>query len=236
MADQTDEEQIETVKQWLNDNGTSLVVGIVLAVGGVFGYQSWQNSEREAGEAASKLFEGMMEAVVVAPNVELDEETIQSSRFIADTLKKDHGSSTYAIFAAMMMAKLAVEDDDLELAAEELRWVLDQKPARVVSVVASIRLARVLLASEKADEAFLIVEPLQAGAHESSRQEVLGDVYVAKGENAKAKAAYQAAIDGNVDGAVKPILEMKMLDVAVPEVARAPVVADAPADAPAEGS
>lgn len=236
MADQTDEEQIETVKQWLNDNGTSLVVGIVLAVGGVFGYQSWQNSEREAGEAASKLFEGMMEAVVVAPNVELDEETIQSSRFIADTLKKDHGSSTYAIFAAMMMAKLAVEDDDLELAAEELRWVLDQKPARVVSVVASIRLARVLLASEKADEAFLIVEPLQAGAHESSRQEVLGDVYVAKGENAKAKAAYQDAIDGNVDGAVKPILEMKMLDVAVPEVARAPVVADAPADAPAEGS
>ena len=236
MADQTDEEQIETVKQWLNDNGTSLVVGIVLAVGGVFGYQSWQNSEREAGEAASKLFEGMMEAVVVAPNVELDEETIQSSRFIADTLKKDHGSSTYAIFAAMMMAKLAVEDDDLELAAEELRWVLDQKPARVVSVVASIRLARVLLASEKADEAFLIVAPLQAGAHESSRQEVLGDVYVAKGENAKAKAAYQAAIDGNVDGAVKPILEMKMLDVAVPEVARAPVVADAPADAPAEGS
>ena len=119
MADQTDEEQIETVKQWLNDNGTSLVVGIVLAVGGVFGYQSWQNSEREAGEAASKLFEGMMEAVVVAPNVELDEETIQSSRFIADTLKKDHGSSTYAIFAAMMMAKLAVEDDDLELAAVE---------------------------------------------------------------------------------------------------------------------
>ena len=235
MAD-TDEEQVEAIKKWLDENGTSLVVGIVVAVAGVFGFQSWQNSTREAGEAAASLFQSLTDAAVVAPTVTLDEETLQSSRFIADTLKTDHGDTTYAQFAALLMARLAVEENDLELAIKELQWVLDHGPQESVEVITRMRLARVLLASQKRDEALAQVESLDAGAHESSRQEALGDIYLTQERHEDARAAYQAALDAMTDGAVKPILEMKLRDVPAMASAGTQVVdsaADAGTDAPA---
>ena len=221
MAD-TEEEQIEAIKKWLDENGTSLVVGIVVAVAGVFGFQSWQNSTRESGEAAAALYGSLTEAAIVAPTATLTEETIQSSRFIADTLKTDHGGTAYAQFAALLMAKLAVEDNDLELATRELEWVIEQGPDYSIEVIARIRLARVLLAGQRRDDALAQVEQLDAGAHESSRQEVLGDIYMALDRHEDAREAYQAALDGVVEGSNKPFLEMKLRDV--PAVAMAPAV------------
>ena len=164
MAD-TEEEQIEAIKKWLDENGTSLVVGIVVAVAGVFGFQSWQNSTRESGEAAAALYGSLTEAAIVAPTATLTEETIQSSRFIADTLKTDHGGTAYAQFAALLMAKLAVEDNDLELATRELEWVIEQGPDYSIEVIARIRLARVLLAGQRRDDALAQVEQLDAETH-----------------------------------------------------------------------
>lgn len=223
---ESDEEQIEALKRWLDENGTSLAVGILIAVAGVFGFQSWQNSTRESGEAAADLYQSLTEAMIVAPSATLTEETIQSGRFIADTLKTDHEGSSYAQFAALMMARVAVDENDLELAERELQWVIDQAPQQSIDVIARIRLARVLLASQKRDDALALVKSLDAGAHESSRQEVLGDIYLALDRESDARAAYQAALDGVIDGSAKPILEMKLRDV--------PVVANAPADPPEE--
>ncbi|MEX2327847.1 MAG: tetratricopeptide repeat protein, partial [Pseudomonadales bacterium] len=44
---ETDEEQIEAIKKWWDENGKSILIGIVLALGGVFGYQAWDNHVRE---------------------------------------------------------------------------------------------------------------------------------------------------------------------------------------------
>ncbi len=224
MAD-SDEEQVEALKKWLDENGTSLAVGILLAVVGVFGFHSWQDSTREAGEAAAELYQSLTEAMAIAPSASLTEETVQSSRFIADTLKNDYESSTYAQFAALLMAKIAVEENDLELAERELEWIIARKPAESIAAIAKIRLARVYLTAQKRDDALALLETFEAGAHESSRQEALGDVYLTLDRQDDARAAYQAALDGIVEGSAKPILEMKLRDV--------PVVANAPAD-PAE--
>ena len=37
----TDEEQVEKVKAWLKENGTSIVAGVVIGLGGIFGWQFW---------------------------------------------------------------------------------------------------------------------------------------------------------------------------------------------------
>ena len=39
----TEEEQIEAIKQWWKKNGSSLLIGVGLALAIVFGWQAWQN-------------------------------------------------------------------------------------------------------------------------------------------------------------------------------------------------
>ncbi|MEX1237520.1 MAG: tetratricopeptide repeat protein, partial [Pseudomonadales bacterium] len=86
---ETDEEQIEAIKKWWDENGKSILIGIVLALGGVFGYQAWDNHVRETGEAASALYEDMLAAMAMDdPFGTLDEERLATARFIAGQLKE----------------------------------------------------------------------------------------------------------------------------------------------------
>ena len=45
MADfdlKTDDEKAEELKAWWKENGTSVIAGVALTIGGMFGYQQWQ--------------------------------------------------------------------------------------------------------------------------------------------------------------------------------------------------
>ena len=58
MVAETDEEQIEAIKKWFEDNGISLVLAIVLGLGGTFGYRAWENSVRACLTLMSKAWIG----------------------------------------------------------------------------------------------------------------------------------------------------------------------------------
>ncbi|MEW8396328.1 MAG: tetratricopeptide repeat protein, partial [Candidatus Thiodiazotropha sp.] len=36
---QTEEEQVEAIKRWWKENGTSVIAGLVIGLGGIFGWQ-----------------------------------------------------------------------------------------------------------------------------------------------------------------------------------------------------
>ncbi len=38
----TEDEQADRVKQWLQENGLFILAGVVLGLGGLFGWQSWR--------------------------------------------------------------------------------------------------------------------------------------------------------------------------------------------------
>ena len=42
-----DIEQAERVKQWLRDNGSGIVIGLLLAFGGIFGFRYWQQYQMQ---------------------------------------------------------------------------------------------------------------------------------------------------------------------------------------------
>ena len=55
MADHiTEEEQIEALKRWWDDNGKQTILAIVLTVGGYFGWQAWTQHVDEQAAAASR--------------------------------------------------------------------------------------------------------------------------------------------------------------------------------------
>ncbi len=50
-----EDEQTEKIRQWWKRNGLAIIVGLVLGVGSVAGYQGWGIDQTRQAEAASDL-------------------------------------------------------------------------------------------------------------------------------------------------------------------------------------
>lgn len=213
VADTTEEEQVEALKKWFAENGISLVLGIVLALGGVFGYRAWENSIRETGEAASGIYEDLIAAVGFIPGDNSSEQMTATAVTLAEQLKTDYSDSSYALFAALAMAKIAVESGNLDKAAAELHWALDSGAQGSFEILARTRLSRVLLAQEKYEEALAVLDvQLDLAAHRSSWEEARGDVYFSMDRLDDAREAYQLAVQ-SIGQEERPYLNMKLEDL-----------------------
>lgn len=219
VTDKTEEEQVEAIKNWFAKNGTSLVAGIVLALGSVFGYQAWEKSVRDQGEKASGMYENLTAAVSVGPFETLSDESRSTAVFIANQLKAEYPDSTYAHFAAMQLAKLEVEAGALDSAAAELQWVLDQKVDDSLAVLVRLRLAQVKLGQGEYEAALALLDQSNIDGYASAYAELRGDVYYAMDRLDDARQAYQAAVALLKEGTTKPMLSMKLEDLVLPEVA-----------------
>ena len=219
VTDKTEEEQVEAIKNWFAKNGTSLVAGIVLALGSVFGYQAWEKSVRDQGEKASGMYENLTAAVSVGPFETLSDESRSTAVFIANQLKAEYPDSTYAHFAAMQLAKLEVEAGALDSAATELQLVLDQKVDDSLAVLVRLRLAQVKLGQGEYEAALALLDQSNIDGYASAYAELRGDVYYAMDRLDDARQAYQAAVALLKEGTTKPMLSMKLEDLVLPEVA-----------------
>ena len=214
MVAETDEEQVEQIKKWLEENGLSLVLTIVIAVGGTFGYRAWENSVQTTGESASALYENLSTAVggniMGAPS----EELLQTGKTLAQQLKDDYGDSTYAVFGSLQMAKAYVDQGALGAAEQELKWALAAGAPNELEIVTRMRLAKVLAEQDKFNEAISVLDkPLELAAFKSAWEETRGDVYYAKGDMESARQSYQMAVNALGEEDQRPYLSMKLDDL-----------------------
>jgi len=218
VDDRSEEEQVEALKNWFKENGTSLVVSIVVVLTVVFGYRMWDAQTRETSEAASAIYEDLQQALVVGPLESLSDEKLSTGNFLAGQLKSEHGSSSYAHFASLQLAKIAAEKGDLDTAASELQWVLDNGVDDKLAIIVNLRLAKAKLGMGQHDAALAQLDALKSGAHESSYEEVRGDVYYAMDSINEAREAYQRAVNLQGDSP-KPFTQMKLDDLVAPATA-----------------
>ena len=211
---ESDEEQLEVLKEWWNENGTSLVITVVVTIGVIFGYRGWEENVIQTGEAASAVYEDLVIATNnIAANASDDAVRITAVS-LAETLKTDHGDTTYAVFAAMRLAKVAVAQNDLDMASEELRWALDNVSEKHLETTIRIRLSRVHLGLEDPASAMaLLVDHQPASGQVASVEEAKGDVFHFLGDLGQARQAYQKALVNLSDKIEKPILELKLSDL-----------------------
>lgn len=211
MPDLTEEEQIEAFKRWWAKNGTSTLVGIVLAMAAVAGYQAWQNHKRDRGEAASKIYEQMVDALNVDdPMKAVDKQHEATAKFLAHQLEDSYSGTVYSSFGALYLARIAVEDGDLKAAERELKWALDHGLDDSLTVIVKMRLARVQLATGKPDQALKTLDGVEPGEYRPSYAELKGDIYHSMGDEEKAREAYERAINALGTGDVRPLLKMKL--------------------------
>jgi predicted negative regulator of RcsB-dependent stress response len=195
----SEEEQVEALKRWWNENGRGVVVGVVLALGAGFGWQAWQQKQQQAAANASALYQQMLSALAVE-----DAQGAAPARELATRIKDEYRGSTYAQFAALHLARLAVNAGDLAAAESELRWVLAMADeGSEVHDVARLRLARVIAARGEVDQALDMLadpEPAYAASWAMAR----GDILLAEGRESEALAAFEAAAGSLAEGEPLP--------------------------------
>ncbi|UVW34702.1 tetratricopeptide repeat protein [SAR92 clade bacterium H455] len=217
MADHiTEEEQIEALKRWWDENGKQVVLAIVLTVGGYFGWQAWTDHLEDQTAAASLVYQEMldnMDDAVAGDTLAADKQAEISQ--LADILKQDYSNTQYAFYAALIKAKLAVESTDLSAASVELQWAMDNADETVSENIARLRLARVEAAAGNLDTALQLVQGVDAGELKSAFDEAKGDFYQQQGNAGAAYTAYEAAMTGIDAGnsSASQLLQLKISQV-----------------------
>ena len=211
----TDEEQLEALKRWWKENGSSTVASIAIALAGYFGWQYWQTSQQTQAEAASAVYQQMLEASDIKAGESISDESLATESHLAGVLKSDFGGSFYAQQAALLLAKRAVDKNSLDKAAEELTWVLAKNPEESVLALTHLRLAKVRYAQTKYEDALSELSAVDAGVFASVYAELKGDISLAQGDQQSARASYQLALTSLLDAerARATLLQMKVNDL-----------------------
>ncbi|EHQ53555.1 hypothetical protein ECTPHS_12863 [Ectothiorhodospira sp. PHS-1] len=198
MSYATDEERVEAIKRWWKENGTAVILGLVVGLGGVVGWRLWTGHVESRAVDASEIYMAMVSAARQGSEIAHDHGT---------TLMEGYRKTPYAALAALELARLAVERDDLVLAEGRLRWAMAQARTPEMVQVARTRLARVLIADGRAQDALTLLEDPVPEGFLALVEELRGDAHRALGDHARARAAYDRAM--LISGGLSDYLQMK---------------------------
>ena len=203
----TEEQQVEVIKSWWKENGTSVLAGTVIGLVGLFGWRYYNELQQTNQEAASQAYNAMTAQLAKGDDAALE----QAKSFISA-----HQGDAYAELAALQLAAAAVKAGKLDLAAEQLTQVAANGDESI-KPIAALRLARVLKDQGEADEALAQLGKINNDAFKAQVAEVRGDVLLGQGKPEEARDAYQVAADaGGLQSSAE--LKLKMDDLALPAV------------------
>lgn len=213
-----EEENIEALKRWWDENGKQLVILAIVVLGGYSAWLLWQNSQASSSAQASDLYEEILNLALVDPGEQVPEDGRLRIRELADELREDHGDSIYAHYASLFSAQQAVALGDLDGAEASLQWIVDNQSGGIFGeadegllLTTQLRLGRIILARGDPERALALVNSLDPGEFEAGFAELRGDIYAAMGRMVDARDAYLAAQQA---GSGSDALRMKLNELA----------------------
>jgi predicted negative regulator of RcsB-dependent stress response len=208
----SDDEQVEALRRWWSQNGTTLIVTLVLVILGVIGWR-WYHDHKAATEAAaSAAYRHYLDVRASATATDADRAAALAP------LDGEFKGSTYHVFALLYRAHDAADSGDYAQAGDLLDAAVSAADG-VLRDVARIRLARVQLQLGKVDAALASLAAVSGGGFRGEVAELKGDVLLSQGDRAGALEAYRSAAAAE-PGQRHPMLDMKIADLAPPHAAQ----------------
>lgn len=203
----TDEERVEEIKKWWKENGKSVIFGIALGLSILGGWRYWQGYQLNQSEQASTLYSQLEKSV----QQNIPEEVTAFS----EEIFKKHENHIYAVYTALTMAKMRMDENKPVEAKKHLQWGLEHAQTDELKHLLTIRLARVYLSENELDKASGLVSNIEKNPFSAAYAELEGDILVKQGNMEQALSAYQAAAQTLTPGtAVNPSLQYKIDDLA----------------------
>jgi len=217
--------------QALKQYGSYIVTAILLALAAYFGWTYWQKNHARVDTVAADHYADIQrlneEVSLASQNPDLEAEAQESLTQSRTQLNKDidalvskHGDSVYAWQALMIKARQQVDSDEFTEASETLKKALTiNLDDAGLEAITRLRYATTLLAAGNADAALTEASKDMPSSFEPSQQELLGDIYLAKGNKDSAIKSYNNAwelLRGRQETRAVLALKMESLGV-VPE-------------------
>ena len=181
----TEDEQVEQIKQWWRENGKSIVAGVIIGVGGLFGWRYWIDyQDRIASEAAAQY-----EVVLI----QLGKAEFQPAIENAQQLIDQYGSTSYVSLARLAQAKAHAELTEFEKAKAPLTALITDQSDSHLAWIARNRLALLMFQEKQYDQALEQLDINYPIAFTAVYEELKGDIFTAKGDKDQARKAYQLA-------------------------------------------
>jgi predicted negative regulator of RcsB-dependent stress response len=204
----TEEEQVEALKRWWKENSTSTIVGLVMGIVIILGWDYWQGHKKEQAAQASASYDQLLKA--------LDGDKKDSVEKLAEHMQQQFKGTEYAAFSGLFEAKLKAQQGDLAAAKQILKTVVAE-PNKQLSNIARIRLVRLMLATGEYEQGLQVINEVDAKAtasYSANYDELVGDLYVALDRLDEARTSYQNALR---NGQPSPLLQFKIDDLTAQE-------------------
>lgn len=200
-----DKEQWERVLAWLREQGPWMLGTIVVVLLGFGGWRYWLARRERTDQVAAAHYAELLGV--------LNQGQFMQGAQLATQLERDYPSTPYADQGALAAARVAVADNQLPQAAQQLSYVMSRSHDPELAMLARLRLARVQLGEGKPDEALGTLNAVQPGAFAGAFEELRGDALLAKGDRAGALKHYLTA-RGATDSVDTQLLDLKIHDLA----------------------
>ncbi len=204
----SEEAQVEALKRWWKENGQSTIIGLVLGIAIILGWNFWQDHKKTQAAQASAIYSELLLA--------LTGDKQDSVLKLAERLKAEYPKTEYAVYSQLLLAKLKVQQGDLTT-AKSILTELGNGSSKELSNVAKLRLVRIMLASGEYEQGLALInsiDPATSDSFSGNFDELVGDLYVALDRLDQARSSYQKALESGYRSA---LLQIKIDDLTAPQ-------------------
>lgn len=184
--DLEEQEQLDELKAWWKVYGKMVTNGVVALLLIYGGYQAWQIYQNKVATEASTQFQSLQVT---------DEKDVKSIQTKAAEIMDKYSSTPYAGRAALYAAKSSYAAKDIKNAKTQLAWASANATESAISAIANLQLANILLEEKNYTEALNLLEAPHDPGFDGLFSDLKGDVLMAQGKKAEAKAAYENALN-----------------------------------------
>jgi predicted negative regulator of RcsB-dependent stress response len=221
----SEEEQVEAIKKWFKENGTTWLVAICLVLLVIAGHNYYQRIQTQKLHINAANYEKVTSEWMQVmnslyadqddTNIRIKAHILQEAEGIseeealvkarlqvraeltesAQELMSSQPRSTYSHFMALSLAHLAVAEDRLDAAEDHLQWALKYVRDKALAPLVRLRLARVQTYLKKYSEAQAHLLEEHPVAFNALYEDALGDLFNLQGKRTEAIRHYRAALD-----------------------------------------
>ncbi len=198
----TEEQQVEQIKEWFKENGKPVVAGLVICLGGIFGWRFYQDSVIEAQEVASHAYTATMTSL---------QDQGADAKATVQSFIDANKSTEYSVLAALQLAKVQVDAGKLDDAIAQLSWAKSATKDDALSTVIRYRLARLQAEKQDYSSALDDLKSITDDSWQGRVAELRGDILLRQGDK---DAAYIAYTEAQQAEDASQTLQMKLDDLA----------------------
>jgi len=201
---QTEEQQVDAIKQYWKDNGNAIIAGLVIGFSAFIGYNFYQDAQLEQELSTSDSYQ----TIQALAGKDEQAYTKAGKQFIAD-----NAESSYVSLTALSLAKESANHKDWPQVEKYLTTAIEKSTDAGIKGIATIRLARVQIQQDQIEKALATLATPLPESFKAGVEEIKGDAYLKQDKKDLARSAYQTALD--VDSQTgNPALQMKLDDLA----------------------